>query len=116
MSNEIVAWLKAELTKFRPEIKIVENEGHAIVSASISYIEKNGLQAVYGLATALLTGAATGTPWATLMASLLAQAETAGITIAKGAESIVLGQAQADLIAAGTLIAPSTGAVVTPAA
>ncbi len=112
MSNEIIAWLESELAKFRPEIKIVENDAHAIVSASVSYIEKNGLQALYGLATALLTGAVTGTPWAELGASLVTQAETAGIAIAKGAETIVLGQAQADLIAAGKLIAPTTGETV----
>ncbi len=112
MSNEIVAWLKAELTKFRPEIKIVENKGHALEHSAVSYIEKNSLQAAYSLATALLTGAATGTPWLTLASDLLTQAEAAGIAIAKGAETIVLNQAQADLIAVGQIAAPSTGAAV----
>ena len=67
---------------------------------------------MYALAKAALLGAATGTPWATIAATVVTQGEAAGIQIAKGAETIVLAQAQADLIAAGNLVAPSTGAVV----
>ena len=60
----------------------------------------------------VLTGAATGTSFAAIGASVVAQGEGAGISIAKGAESIVIAQAQADLVAAGTIAAPTTGAIV----
>lgn len=95
-----------------PTVHKAETEAKAIEHSAVDYISKNGLQAFYQICVAVLTGAATGTPWATVGATAVAQAEQAGIAIAKGAESIVLAQAQADLVAAGNLAAPTTGAVV----
>jgi hypothetical protein len=117
MSNEVVTWLKSELAKFEGStaVKTVETDVEAAGTSAVSYIKTNLLTELYTLGKSLLLGAATGTSWATLAATLLAQGEAAGLTIAKGAETIVLAQAQADLIAAGSLAAPSTGAVVASA-
>jgi hypothetical protein len=119
MTNEIeteieavVADVKTELTEIKteltPEIKTAENDAKAIGSAALSYIQTNGLTDLYAIATSVLTSIASGTAWSTVLSTVVTQGEAAGITIAKGAESVVVAQAQADLIAAGTLAAPST--------
>ncbi len=112
MSIAIIEDVKALLAKlqahFAPEIKAVENEAKAIGDAALTYIENNGLNALYNIATAALLGAATGTPWATIGATVVKQGEAAGISIAKGAETVVLAQAQADLIAVGKLLPPGS--------
>lgn len=126
MTNAIITdienWfdeLKADLSS-STVVQTVESDVSALALSGWNYIKTNGLTDVYQLALTLLTGAAAGTAWGTLMSTLVTQAEAAGKSLLAGAESIVLGQAQADLIAAGKLIAPSTGAVVaaapTPAA
>lgn len=112
MSNEVIAWLESELAKFRPEIKIAENDAKAIGSSAVNYIKANGLSDLYQIATTVLTSIAAATPWTTVLSTVVSQGEAAGIAIAKGAEVVVVGQAQADLIAAGTLLPP----VPTPAA
>lgn len=96
-------------------VQTAETDAEAIGSATLAYIKQNALTDLYQIAIAALTGAATGTPWATIGATVVSQGETAGITIAKGAESIVIALAQADLIAQGKLVAPTSGAVVTAA-
>lgn len=116
MTNIIISFFEGELAKLKAAIAPVEQtvvtDAEAIGKAALSYIESNGLKALYAIAVSALAGAVTGTPWATLSATVLSQGEAAGISIAKGAETIVLGQAQADLLAAGTLVAPTTGAVI----
>ena len=118
MTNSVIAWLEAKLSELKtnPVVETVETDVEAIGSSAIAYIEQNGGKAAYSLAMSFLAGVATGTPWATIGADFLTQAETAGITIAKGAESVILAQAQADLVAQGTIVAPTTGvtAPVTP--
>lgn len=120
MSIAIVTWLEAELAKAKaalsPAEAVVVSDAEAIGDAAFNYIKTNGLADLYKIATAALLGAVTGTPWATIATSVVSQGEAAGITIAKGAESIVLASAQADLIAAGQLVAPTTGTVVAPVA
>lgn len=108
MSNEVVTWLKTELAKFEasPVVITVETDVEQAGTSALAYIKTNGLQDLYAFATTLLAGIATGTPWGVLLTSLTAQAITAGITLAKGAEGVVLAQAQADLIAAGKIAAP----------
>ncbi len=96
-------------------VQTVETDAVAIGTATLNFIKTNGLTDLYNIALAALTGAATGTPWATIGATVVTQGEAAGISIAKGAESIVLAQAQADLIAAGTIVAPTSGTVVVAA-
>lgn len=90
----------------------VEEEGEALIQSGWNYIKTNGLMAAYTICVSVVKGAATGTPWATLCATAVEQIEQAGITIFKGAETIMMAQAQADLIAAGKIIAPSTGETV----
>lgn len=114
--KEIEADISALYNKFQanPTVHEAEVEAKAIEHSAVDYIKNNGLTALYQIALGALTGAVTGTPWATIGATVVSQGEAAGIQIAKGAESIVMAQAQADLVAAGKLIAPTTGAVVTP--
>lgn len=112
IENDIKADVAAVEAEFKPEIKTVENDAKAIGASALAYIEANGLKDLYAIATAALTGAATGTSFATIMASVVTSGEAAGITIAKGAEAVVVAQAQADLVAAGSLASPSTGAVI----
>ena len=121
MTLAIIAEIEAKLAElkasFSPEIKTAENDLKAIGASALAYIDTNGLKDLYTIAMSVLTGAATGTPYTTVLASVVTQGEAAGISIAKGAEAVVVAQAQADLIAAGTLVSPSTGTViaVTPA-
>lgn len=117
MSNAIINWLETELNKLKSNsiVETVETDAVAIGTSALAYIKTNGLTDLYQIAMSVLTGAATGTPWATIGATVVSQGEAAGISIAKGAESVVLAQAQADLIAAGTIVSPTSGTVVTSA-
>lgn len=118
MTNIIITDIEEDFDALKAKIEgnttatVIIQKAEDIGVATWDYIKANGLTALYSMATALLAGAATGTPFTVLAANLVSQAETAGISIAKGAESIVLAQAQADLVAAGQLASPSTGAVV----
>lgn len=102
--DEIKAWLGTS-----PVVKTVETDVENVAVAGWNYIKANGLTDAYNIALGLLTGAAAGASWTTLLSTLKTDVTTAGTSLASGAESVVLGQAQADLIAAGKLIAPSTG-------
>lgn len=121
MTLEIITTLENDISglftkaKESAVVQTVETDAVAIGTATLNYIKTNGLTDLYNIALALLAGAATGTPWATIGATVVSQGEAAGITIAKGAESIVLAMAQADLIAAGKIVAPTSGAVVVAA-
>lgn len=112
--NELETDVTNLLTKIKGSaaVKTVETDVVAIGKSALSYIETNGLQDLYKIALAALTGAATGTSFTAIGATVLAQGEQAGIQIAKGAEGIVLAQAQADLVAAGSLASPTSGATV----
>lgn len=107
-AKALVAKIESE---FSPQIKIAENDAKAIGAATLSFIETNGLKDLYTIAMTVLTNVASSTPWVTVLATVVSQGEAAGIAIAKGAESVVVSQAQADLIATGTIPAP----VATPA-
>lgn len=106
----IIEELKALLAKFEgeaaPVVETVETDAEAIGMAAIGYIKTQGLQELYTIAKAALLGLAAGTPWGAVLAGVVTEGEAAGITIVKGAEAIVLAQAQADLIASGQLAAP----------
>jgi hypothetical protein len=108
--TELEGFLAGLKTKYTPEIKTAENDVKAIGSSALNYIETNGLKDLYTIAMSVLAGTAAGTPWATTMATVVTQGEAAGIAIAKGAESVVLAQAQADMIAAGQLLPPVASA------
>ena len=119
MTNIIITDIEEDVDALVAKIKgsttatVIVQDVEDIGSATLNYIKNNGLTALYQIAMSALTGAATGTSFTAIGASVLAQGEAAGITIAKGAEGIVLAQAQADLVAAGTLISPTSGTIVT---
>lgn len=113
LENDVTALLGK--IKSSAAVKTVETDVQAIGKSALSYIENNGLKDLYQIALAALTGAATGTPFAAIGATVLKQGEAAGISIAKGAEGIVLAQAQADLVAAGSLASPTSGTTVAAA-
>lgn len=103
--------------------KVLENFWHTIVqetekevidyaTPALKYIEANGGKAILMLAEGVLAGAAAGTPWATLIASLGTAAEAASIQLVEGAAGVVLNYAQSNLVATGT----ASGAAVAPAA
>lgn len=110
----VKTWFTGLFTRFQKNdiVKEVEKDAEAIGEATYDYIKKNALSDLYNIAIAALMGVTSGTPYTAVLATVLSQGKAAGITIAKGAEAIVVAQAQADLIAAGKLVAPSTGAVV----
>lgn len=101
MSNQIIAWLEAELAKFRPEIKTVENDSHAIITDAVSYIKVNGLQDLEQIALTIVAAMVPGASWAATLASIKTQAVTDGAKLLEGAEAIVAAKVQADLLAAG---------------
>lgn len=93
-------------------LKAIQNAWHLLVNETqaeivtyatpaIEYIEKNGGTAVLTLAESVLAGAVAGTPWATLSASLVASAETAGIQLAEGAAAAILNFAKSNMVAEG---------------
>lgn len=110
MSNAFITELKSLLAKFEaaaePEIKVVEQEALDIGKATLAYIKTNGLADLIALAKAALLGAATGTPYTATLAAVEAQAETAGIALAKGASAVVVAAVQADLVALEQIPAP----------
>ncbi len=101
--EDFINKIKAE---FQPEVKAVENDVKAAGSAALAYIEKNGLQDLYQIALTVVGAAATGTPWGTVLATVVSTAVTDGKAIEAGAVAVVTAQAQADLVAAGTLLPP----------
>lgn len=120
MTNAIIAKLEAIIQDikddFKPEVKAVENDVKAIGAATLSYIETNALQDAYQIALTVVEAAVPGASWGSILTNILALATADGKQIVKGAEAVVAAQAQADLIAAGKIIAPTTVPVTPPAA
>lgn len=115
--SKIVDELKAIIAKIEgnSEVQTAETEAEALGSSAWKYIKTNGLQDLVAIAKSALLGAATGTSYTAILATVVSEGEAAGISIAKGAEAIVVAGAQADLIAAGQLVSPSTTALVVTA-
>ena len=105
--DEAIAFIESLKAKLSPaaqaDVKAVQNAGHEIVTDAVSYIETNGLQDLETIASGVLTSVATGTPWATILASVKVAGEAAGKSLAAGAVAVVTAKAQADLIAVGKL-------------
>lgn len=99
-AKALVARLEAE---FKPQIKAVENEAHAIVTDAVSYIKINGLQDLEQLALILVTAMVPGTSWSALLATIKTQAIADGVKILEGSEDIVASKVKADLTAIGTV-------------
>lgn len=110
MSNEIIAYLKAELAKFEGSTAVSDVKSDAV--SLEQWVVTNGYPLIMQDALAAVTGVLTGTPWAVLVASLIATAATQGKTLEAGAAQVALNLAQSQLIVAGT-VAPVTP---TPAA
>jgi hypothetical protein len=104
---EAEAFLVNLRAHFAPEIKTVENEAHEIVNDAVSYIKVNGLQDLEQIALTLVAAMVPGTSWGAVLTAVRTQAVTDGVKLLQGAEAIVAAKAQADLIAAGKLVAPT---------
>ena len=104
MSNEVIAWLKAELAKFEasPPVQTAEADIAFDATTLTTWLKTNAYPLVMQDALALVTGALTGTSWATLTASLISQAEAQGKTLEAGAAQVALNLAQSQLIVNGT--------------
>lgn len=112
------AWLASLKSHLSPavqaEIKTVQNEGHAVVAAvetGALTIEQQIVAMGYPMliqdALELVTGALTGSPWATLVGTLIKTAENQGHTLVATAADAALNLAKAKLVVAGT-VAPVT--------
>ena len=109
--EEKIAAIFAEV-KATPIVAAVETDIKTAGLATLNYVEKNGLQAAYQIALSVVAAATAGTPWGVIISAIETQALAAGKTLASGAGSILAAQAQADLVALGTIAAPAS----TPAA
>lgn len=92
--------------KIKEIINYVQNLFHAevrdidaLIEPGVAYLKANVPPAVIGLAETILSGAAAGTPWATLASALISSAEAAGVALAEGAAKAALNAAQNNLIA-----------------
>ncbi len=110
----IVTWLENEWAKLKSSTAVetavadVENIG----GAGWAYVKTNGLQDIYQIALGVLAAAIPGASWTGILASVEAQAISAGKTLVTGAAAVVTAQAQADLISAGKLLPPVATAPV----
>jgi molybdopterin biosynthesis enzyme len=105
-SSELDKWYNDFKTAITPALTVAETDAKAIGNSALTYIKTNGLQDLYQIALTVVGAAAPGASWATTLASIEAQAIAAGKTLLSGATAVVAAQAQADLIAAGTLLPP----------
>lgn len=109
MTSAIITWLETELAKLKesaaPVVATVESDAQTLEK----WVVTNGYPLIMQDALAAVTGMLAGTPWATLMAQLIATAETQGKTLEAGAADVALNLAKAQLVVAGT-VAPVTPA------
>lgn len=112
MSVEIITWLKSELTKFETAVTPVVAEVESDALSLEQQIVAMGYPLIMQDALALITGALTGSPWATLVGTLIKTAENQGHTLVATAADAALNLAKAQLVVAGT-VAP---VVPTPSA
>jgi hypothetical protein len=97
------------ITEMKNFLEGVENDIDSVLQPGIAYLEANVPAEAITIGEGILAAAANGTPWATLLASMLKQAEAAGITLVEAAASAALNAAQTNLIAKG-----DTASVLTP--
>jgi len=96
-------------------IQTVETDAKAIGSATLSFIETNGLQDAYQIALTVVSAALPGASWTGVLASIETQALAAGKQLITGGSAILASMAQADLMAAGKLLPPVSAPIATPA-
>lgn len=75
------------------------NEIDTVIEPGLEYLKANVPAEAVTIGEGILSAAATGAPWATLLASLVSQAETAGIKLAEDAAKVALNTAQNNIIA-----------------
>lgn len=103
--EDLAAKVEAE---FKPVVTTVETDAVSIEQQIVAI----GYPLIMQDALALITGALTGTPWATLSGMLIKTAENQGHALVATAADAALNLAKAQLVVAGT-VAPVTP---TPAA
>jgi len=93
-------------TEFAPVAETVETDALSIEQQIVAI----GYPEIMSDALALITGALTGTPWATLAATLIKTAENQGHTLVATAADAALNLAKAQLVVAGTVapVVPAT--------
>lgn len=108
MSNAVITWIENEWAKLKSSTAVVTAVADAenIGGAGWAYVKTNGLTDIYQIALSVLAAAVPGASWTGILASVEAQAITAGKQLEAGAAAVVTAQAQADLISAGKLLPP----------
>ena len=103
--TELEADVSALLAKIKGNtgVQTIETDVKFDATTLVSWVETNGYPLIMQDALALVTGALTGTPWATLTASLIATALTQGKTLEAGAAQVALNLAQSQLIVNGAV-------------
>lgn len=108
MSIEVLAWLKAEVSRLEGTHTVKAIETNIMSAAKTAYdtFAASVPSAVLTIATTLLTSAGT-TPWATLVSTLISEAATIGHLLLKTEAAAVLNNVQNNLMATGTIAAPA---------
>ena len=112
-TSELDKWYNDFKTAITPALSVAETDAKAIGDSALTYIKTNGLQDLYQIALTVVGAAVPGASWASTLASIETQAVAAGKLLVSGATAVVAAQAQADLIAAGTLLPPASTAPAT---
>lgn len=109
MTSAIITDVDNFITKIKAEFApaVAEVKSNAVTIES--WVVTNGYPLLMQDALAAVTGMLTGAPWATLVASLISQAEAQGHTLLNGAADVALNLAKAQLVVAGT-VAPTAPA------
>ena len=103
MTNSVLTWLENEWAKIKGSTAVatVEADAESIGGAGWAYIKNNGLADLYQIALTLVGAMVPGASWTGVLAAIVVQAKSDGVALLQGAEAVVAGQAQADLLAAG---------------
>lgn len=108
MTNSVLAWIEAKWAEIKGStaVETAIADAENIGGAGWAYVKTNGLTDIYQIALGVLAAAVPGASWVGILASVEAQAVTAGKALVTGAAAVVTAQAQADLISAGKLLPP----------
>lgn len=113
------------MSVFKTFLTWVKTEVSSIFDAiepGVSYIEKHIPAELIKLAEVVLGSLVAGTPWPTIAAAVITQAEAAGIILAKGALSaeeeatVAINTAQNNMLVNGTATGTAASAVTAPPA
>lgn len=117
---ETKALVVALYNKFQaiPDVQTVETDIKTDAITLEQWVVTNGYPMLMQDALALVTGELTGTPWATLIATLISQAKAQSVQLKAGVAQVALNLAESQLIVAGAKqpVTPTTPAPEAPAA